>query len=357
MAVDPPPSGQAPQPRHGFGVLIVSGLVGPQRGAALIRAADALRGCLDRWVTQDDAEGRKLREQRVKAKGALAGARGPERTEREAELAALDATAPAVVPAVDVRDVTLGPQGEDPAHLGLVLHRPGTTPPARVDEWCLAESWWAGDFQPPGVPALTRWVLKVAPIIVLRHFALGLRHRLRSRPRRLLWLCRVLTAFVRFCLAPLLSVVAIAGALVLVLLASIPVPKLSAAIRNATARLGARIGDSYVLLESPTRFGAVMRRVERDLAWLEQRCDRVAVVAEGQGAIVAHRCLQKCERDRVALFVSVAPGCARWRSWRRWRGREAAWRSAGRSRFSPFSSWCAWRARSRSVTRTCSRSA
>ncbi len=289
-----------------MGVLIVSGLSEPQRGGALIRAADALRGCLDRWVTRDDDAGRTRQRQLAKAKAA-AKANGPEAATREAEVAALEATPPSR-PAVGVRDVTLKSESDVPAHLMLAVGPGGASSPVCVDEWCLAESWWAGDFQPPGVPVLTRWVLKVAPIIILKHFAQGLRHRWRGRPRRLLWCCRLSAAFVRFCLAPALSVLAIAGSLVLVLLASLPVPKLSAAIRGSTARLAARIGDSYVLLESPTRFGAVLRRVERDLAWLEQRCERVAVVAEGQGAIVAHRCLQGRGGAGVALFVSVGSG-------------------------------------------------
>jgi len=311
MATDTAPTGAVPERRYRLGVLIVSGLAEPRRGGALIRAADALRGSLDRWVTHDDEDRREARDRYAKAKAATEKAKGAERSEREAGLAALDAESAAVARPITVRDVTFASVADPdaPAHLRLAMDAPGASPLESVDdEWCLAESWWAGDFQPPGVPALTRWVLKVAPIVVLKHFLHSLRRRWRARPRRLVWLCRVVAALVRFCLAPLLSVVAVACALVLVLLASLPLPKLSAAMRGATARLGERIGDSYVLLESPTRVGAVMRRVESDFGWLASRCDRVAIVAEGQGAILAHRCLRAHPQDRTSLFVTVGSG-------------------------------------------------
>lgn len=304
MEIDGSPAREESGPPQRLGVLIVSGLSEPKRGGALIRAADALRASLDRWATSDDKDGRERREQRFKVKAARDKAQGAERAALDAELAAIDA---APVPIVTVRDVVLSPEGETPAHLRLSFQGNDGSPPACEGEWYLTESWWAGDFQPPSVSALTSWVLKVAPIVVLRHFTQGLRRRWRDR-RGPVWPFRVLAAFMRFVLAPILAVVAIAAALVLVLLASLPVPKLSAAIRGATARLSSLIGDSYVLLESPTRFGAVTRRVERDLDWLKQRCDRVAVVAEGQGAIVAHRCLRARAGDDVALFVSVGSG-------------------------------------------------
>ena len=128
-------------------MLVVSGLSEPACGVALIRVADALSGCLDRWVGHDDQARRLRADLRAKSAAALEKAKTPaERAEHEATLKAIDASPPSSR-AVEVKDVVLRSDEHTPAHLELTFADAG------VRDWCLAESWWPGA---PSRPASRR---------------------------------------------------------------------------------------------------------------------------------------------------------------------------------------------------------
>jgi hypothetical protein len=50
--------------------------------------------------------------------------------------------------------------------------------------------------------------------------------------------------------------------------------------------MAAVIGDSMVFCASPTRLAAIVRETRAAMAWLEPRCERMAIVAHSQGAAV-----------------------------------------------------------------------
>lgn len=312
------PDIDAPTPKaFGVGVLLVQGLTEDKRGSTLVQASDALQGCLARWITEDDREERERQQRRAKLKQEMSTAKGNKNSTLERELRDLDAVPLEPPPVVALTDVRIKEDPDDPQappHLTMRFRAPGQgdaePAPAQPDprRWCLAESWLAQDYQPPSLRVMASWVLRIAPVIVLRQFTKTLRLRAKARPRRFLYWVRLLTAFVLFLLAPLVSLLAVIPPLLALLLATLPVPKLSAAVRKSSARIGASIGDSYVLLESPARLAALVSRVDRDLKWLSQRCDRVAVVAFGQGATVTHRYLQRGGAPKVSLYVTVGSG-------------------------------------------------
>jgi hypothetical protein len=78
-------------------------------------------------------------------------------------------------------------------------------------------------------------------------------------------------------------------------------------------KLSAILGDSYVLAHCPVAFAAMRTRVARDLSWLQDRCDRVAVVGHSQGAAIAHQVLQE-RGDRpgnLRAFITLGQGISK----------------------------------------------
>jgi nitrate reductase NapE component len=165
----------------------------------------------------------------------------------------------------------------------------------------------------------------VLPWTVVAHFAARLqqawhgprtprqapgRGRLRAlaggpaRIARLAW--QSLGLFLAVALFPLLAV----GVLAVVILGAVPIPwvrQLAVALQRL---LSTSVGDSFVLVSSPTRGQATVTRVERDLRWLSDRCQRVAVVAHSQGVAIAHRAVRRVPpgERRLAKFVTVGSG-------------------------------------------------
>ena len=43
-----------------------------------------------------------------------------------------------------------------------------------TQEWLMAESWWAEDFEPPGIPALCWWMLVRGSVVVVSHLFITL---------------------------------------------------------------------------------------------------------------------------------------------------------------------------------------
>ncbi|MGH2488943.1 MAG: hypothetical protein ACRDFR_04945, partial [Candidatus Limnocylindria bacterium] len=87
-------------------------------------------------------------------------------------------------------------------------------------------------------------------------------------------------------------------ALVLFVLAVVPIPLLSGIARGLQRALASGFGDAYVLTRSPIRFGAMATQVHDDLKALLKECASVAILAHSQGAAVSWYALQHELLDR-----------------------------------------------------------
>jgi hypothetical protein len=256
--------------RYDLGVLFVHGVGQQARGQTLTAWADPVIRWLQMWLRREPAPG------------------------AEPEL-----------DPVEVGPAELGPVPEDPAAPAQVelrvvaAGRAGGPPAAR--RWLLAEAWWAEAFTLPRFRELAVWGFAVLPWTVVAHFAARLQRAWRgpgvaARVARVLWQS----------LGLLLAV----GVLVVVVLGAVPIPwvrQLAVALQRL---LSTSVGDSFVLVSSPTRGQAIVTRTERDLRWLAARCRRVAVVAHSQGAAIAHRALRRVPpgERKLASFVTVGSG-------------------------------------------------
>lgn len=269
---------------HDLGVLLVHGIGRQQRGDTLVDAGDPLVGWFQRWL-------------------------GKERS--------------------PVRRARITPFPEDPtapAHLELLVGSPAgdadgdgaqTPDPSR---WLVAESWWAKSFREARFAQLAAWGFKVLPWLAISHAAAKLRKAWTSEPlffstsRALRWgeralflLVSVIVLLLVVALVPVLAV----SLVVLRILAVLPFPRFQAAVETIVTTLASTVGDSFTLLESPVQSAAIVDQVRRDLRWLSQRCDRVAVVAHSQGAAIAHRALRGEEIPRIARLVTFGSGLAK----------------------------------------------
>lgn len=269
--------------RAEFGVLFVGGIGKERPGSAVSAFAAALYGWLFRWN-----KGTSLSE----------------------------------TPSPALQDAVLSPAAGDdgdPAHVTLEVPlrlRKGT----RQGRWLLAESSWADVSALPRFVDLAHWIWKVSTCLLVLQFVIPMRrHWLQSGPggpnplplyRRVAVVLGYLALMgVAAVLSVLLSLVLFAVAIT----ALLPIPRIDRAVRWVMVRLSAILGDSYVLAHCPVAFAAMRTRVARDLGWLQDRCDRVAVVGHSQGAAIAHQVLQE-RGDRpgnLLAFITLGQGISK----------------------------------------------
>ena len=245
MSVDVPPAKLA-----NVGVLFVHGMGEQQRADTLIQFGEPLQRWLERWLRERDTN-------------------ATVRVTR-AELAESD--------------------GPRPAYAELHIHANGSD-----STWLLAEAWWAASFRAPTYADLWRWSLGVVPVTVLEHFVR--RFRLAATPyhRMMAWLLAA-AAIVMLPLATLIILTSL-------VIGVIPIAPLRTAILRFQKMLVGTVGDSYVLLESSIRDGAMSASVERDLCWLKAKATKTVVVAHSQGAAVTHTALQATTVRPDLLFT------------------------------------------------------
>ena len=306
---------------HDLGVLFVHGIGDQRRGDSLVGWADSCQTHLHRLLTFDDRVER-FREQREQSQDA---AYWPAKTDKArvalealemeaAEAAASELALDRGMSPVLVSDARLrgNEAAEEPAHLTLTITRsrhPGA--PLTDDNadtptrWLFAESWWAKEFSPPPAGVMLRWALQIAPAVVLGHFATASARQSETGVRRM-W--RMFVMLFLYLVSLALLFVGLLCLVVLLVLGTVPVPRLSAYARGLSARLAVSVGDSFVLVASASQYDAMISRVEVDLAWLAARCERVAVVAHSQGALIAHRALSRQLDPKVHLFVTIGSG-------------------------------------------------
>ena len=269
--------------RAEFGVLFVGGIGKERPGSAVSALAAALYGWLFRWN------------------------RGTSLSEK---------------PSPALLDAVLSPAAGDdggPAHVTLEVPlrlKRGT----RQGHWLLAESSWADVSALPRFVDLAHWIWKVSTCLLVLQFVIPMRrHWLQSGPdgpnplplyRRVAVVLGYLALMgVAAVLSVLLSLVLFAVAIT----ALLPIPRIDRAVRWVMVKLSAILGDSYVLAHCPVAFAAMRTRVARDLGWLQDRCNRVAVVGHSQGAAIAHQVLQERgdHPGNLRAFITLGQGISK----------------------------------------------
>jgi len=210
---------------------------------------------------------------------------------------------------------------DGPAHAILTVPLDLSTG-KRDARWLLAESSWADLFTPPQFLGVARWIWKVSTCLLVLQFVIPMRrhwHRAqradRSRRRRLA------DRSVAVCYLGLMAVAAMASVVLSLLLLALavveklPIPRIDEAVRWVAVKISAVLGDSYMLAHCPVQFAAMRTQVARDLRWLQDRCEKVAVVAHSQGAAIAHQVLKEGgdQRGNVRAFVTLGQGISKFR--------------------------------------------
>jgi hypothetical protein len=208
---------------------------------------------------------------------------------------------------------------DDPAHAILTVPL-GLSTGKREARWLLAESSWADLFTPPRFLGVAHWIWKVSTCLLVLQFVIpARRHWHRARRTDKSWHRRLADRAVSVCYLGLMAVAAMASVLLsLVLLAlavveKLPIPRVDEAVRWVAVKVSAVLGDSYMLAHCPVQFAAMRTQVARDLRWLQDRCERVAVVAHSQGAAIAHQVLKDGgdTRGNVQAFVTLGQGISK----------------------------------------------
>jgi len=228
---------------------------------------------------------------------------------------------------------------EGPAHVTLEVPL-GLKSGARQGSWLLAESSWAEVSALPRFVDLAHWIWKVSTCLLVLQFVIPM-HRHWRQPRTATAgkaplyarLGVVLGYLILMGLAAILSVLLSLVLFAVAMAALLPIPRIDLAVRWVVVKLSAVLGDSYVLAHCPVEFAAMRSRVARDLGWLQERCDRVAVVGHSQGAAIAHQVLREGDYrpGNLRAFITLGQGISKLHllqkmDWDR-NVRRAAWRS------------------------------
>jgi hypothetical protein len=194
----------------------------------------------------------------------------------------------------------------DPAHTVISIDAPGV-----AQRWLMAESWWAESFATPPFIDMALWGFTVAPWAFGAHFGERVRAAW-SAPRKHRWdvlwrMPNLVGGFLSLFGGLLLSVVVMIGLALLMAVTFIPWKRLREAVASTQLRLAAWLGDSYVVVARQIEFAAILTKVRGDLAWLAERCQRVAVVAHSQGAAMAWHVLAD-EHRKAGLLLTLGSG-------------------------------------------------
>jgi hypothetical protein len=219
-----------------------------------------------------------------------------------------------------LRHAVLPPElGEDPAHVTLAVPLDLSNGQQQDARWLLAESRWAKPFTPRFLD-LAHWTWKVSTCLLVVQFVIPMhRHWRKTRPdakchvpvyKRLAHAPVVLGYALLIGLAAMSSVLVSILLLALAVAAMLPIPRIDLAVQWVVVKLAAVLGDSYVLAHCPVQFAAMRTQVARDLSWLQDRCDKVAVVAHSQGAAIAHQVLADLNANtgNLRAFITVGQG-------------------------------------------------
>lgn len=236
-----------------------------------------------------------------------------------------------------------GATGADdgPAHVRLAVPVHLSTGEERNARWLLAESSWANLFTPPRFLGVARWIWKVSTCMLVLQFVIPMRrHWHRAKRTGKPWHRRTADRAMAGCYLGLMAVAAMASVLLslalltLAVVEKLPIPRIDQAVRWVAVKISAVFGDSYMLAHCPVQFAAMRTQVARDLSWLQDRCEQVAVVAHSQGAAIAHQVLKDGgdRRGNVRAFITVGQGISKFHLLQRMDWDPRAYRAAWWSR-------------------------
>ncbi|HEX9824359.1 MAG TPA: hypothetical protein VGB51_08210 [Actinomycetota bacterium] len=218
--------------------------------------------------------------------------------------------------------------GGGPASCTVTIEAPpGPTGEPDTQRWLLAESWWAEAFTPPPFTKLAFWLMTYTPWLALDFMARIVRRAIRQPSAATL--AALLSLPLLLLIGPIVGVLLFVLILALLLVYLIPLALTRTFAERAAVALTGSVGDAFILMQSPLNHGAIKQRIEGDLAWLSERCDRVAVVSHSQGAALSHAVLADGEHPQVKLFLSVGSAVRRLAEIRQLRRSGRSWQWAG----------------------------
>jgi hypothetical protein len=262
-----------------LGVLLVQGIGTEPQGEVLVQFSDSIYRWLHHWLVKGD-------------KNLTNELTMPE-------------------PAVSLHDTRLR-TSDEPPHTTLTWRLRPTTGHGNTGEahLLLAESRWADAFSPPSSRVLATWMLWIVPWLVVDQFDKMLFRNIRRFGRQPWYWWRILFTGIGLPIIAPVTILAVLGVLVLLLLSWLRVPGVEGVAKAVEIRLAAMFGDSYVLTKSPVQFDSTLETVNQDLEWLSRHCRQVAIISYAQGAAIAHGLLRRlgaCPR-KLRLFVTVGSG-------------------------------------------------
>jgi hypothetical protein len=267
---------------YAVGVLFVHGMGEQEQGDSVTQMGDELTEWLRQWISAAPNSDFKIREARLRTEGQVLGG-SP--------------------------DHPIGGQ----AHVSVTItDESGETP--TVQEWLLAESWWAKAFRQATFIELVAWAFSAGPWLIASQRA-GLENRFREAAAKgstgpIASLGRTLVTILLMVLAAVLASIITPVFLALLVLSLVPIPGVTGLVRALVNNLSGSFGDLLVLVRSPVRFAAMAEQVRSDIDDIYKRCDQVIVLAHSQGSAVSwhaiRRTAERPEKDRshVALFLS-----------------------------------------------------
>jgi hypothetical protein len=199
------------------------------------------------------------------------------------------------------------------AHVSVTI-TDGSKQPPDVQEWLLAESWWAKTFRQATFTELVAWAFSAGPWLIASQRA-GLENRFRAaaeagRYGPIMALGRRVIGVVLMIVAAVVASVITPVFLALLLFSLLPIPGLQDVVKGLAKNLSGSFGDLLVLVRSPVRFAAMAEQVRSDIDDMYIRCDQVIVLAHSQGSAVSWHAIRRMAerppeiRSQVALFMS-----------------------------------------------------
>jgi hypothetical protein len=200
---------------------------------------------------------------------------------------------------------------EAPAYAELSIQRLlKSTREQRTDRWLMAESCWSGVIPAPTFKELARFGVTVIPWTIGSHYGLRLRRALSRGKEGNVWLrgLGLLVALASLPISLVFSLVALLLLGAMLLVALLPIPQLRTLLASVQHGMASSFSEAYFLATRPVEAASILTQVRRDLEWIAKRCDRVAVVAHGQGAAIAFESLAQSRPHNLCLFVTVGSG-------------------------------------------------
>ena len=178
----------------------------------------------------------------------------------------------------------------------------------RSTRWLFAESWWAESFPGArfsGCRALGTGDRPVGDRIALCETSFAGRGAQTGRPHSL-------GAQLRQCLDDALGRIAPESVSCLDAgdhdaARQYSLPQLQTVLSRLQSPIAASLGDSYMLVSRPIEAAAIQTKIDADLKWLAQRCERIAVIAHSQGAASAARVVANAP-DYKGLLITFGSG-------------------------------------------------